>query len=919
MTPAYSVMLLKHDRKGTEPPAWLLKLLMPVTDDQLCVLGEHTDWAAGYRNQNRAIPPGFTLVATTREGLHARVKARTDGRLVFSAAPSTCGAAGASAAAGGAASDGAAVRTLDVAMTEEALKGVIEARGFFMYVAGTALVVCSRFGLFSMPFSRPPAPEPPALLPIANGVSGADGVTIDNHLTTLPLKKGLSSSAAVCVLVVRALCLAYGLELSVPQVMELAHLGEARCGSRCGRMDQCCALGANHVAAMFFDGEDVQIYEVAPPECGIFLVVADLNGSKDTIKMLACLNKAFPYAKDEEEERVHRYTRDNTELVWKAVSAIEQGDAQELGRAMAAAQASFDECAIPICPSEFSSPLLHNVMSDQRVQALTWGIKGVGAQGDGSVQMLARGVQEQEELIRVLKDMGMGGVLPVTVIRSMEPRASDKSIFLATEVSVPPAGDGAGGRGTGDRSSGGELATEGNHPSMPPQPSPPPPASLVQLPPRMLHPRRVKTAVLVAAGLSTRMFPASAVVKKELFPIVDHDGVCKPVILAIMEGLVESGIERFVVVVQQKDIAVFDKFFSMKAVEKHKHRLKPPQRAYCARIEALRPRITYAVQEQQEGFGHAVFCARHALLPASRTTATTSNSDIDSVAATNGNKHKKSAGCNGCTNGPDGSGGEGVGGSFLLVLGDHLYRRGAGTTQACANQLIHAFLEHGEAEKPAIGLKVMGESSVSPYGVAAGTCVAHPPPHIVERWHRAATTVTTPTDRNSSASTTAPPQASAKAAEAAQAAEAAEAAAGTETATAQAQETLPLGGRVYRLDKLVEKPTAQFARENLVTPGLGRGDGDEGRHLVVFGQASSNSRSTTRYILPIRRTFDILAEDIKLDRRERGEFQLTSVLDHMRQEDGGMLGSIIHGDALDMGIPSPYVETMGAFAMPHHA
>lgn len=29
-------------------------------------------------------------------------------------------------------------------------------------------------------------------------------------------------------------------------------------------------------------------------------------------------------------------------------------------------------------------------------------------------------------------------------------------------------------------------------------------------------------------------------------------------------------------------------------------RLKPPQRAYCARIEALRPRITYSVQEQQE-------------------------------------------------------------------------------------------------------------------------------------------------------------------------------------------------------------------------------------------------------------------------------------------------------------------------------
>lgn len=45
-----------------------------------------------------------------------------------------------------------------------------------------------------------------------------------------------------------------------------------------------------------------------------------------------------------------------------------------------------------------------------RVKALTWGIKGVGCQGDGSVQMLARGRQEQEELIQVLKEMGEEGI-----------------------------------------------------------------------------------------------------------------------------------------------------------------------------------------------------------------------------------------------------------------------------------------------------------------------------------------------------------------------------------------------------------------------------------------------------------------------------------------------------------------------------
>lgn len=87
----------------------------------------------------------------------------------------------------------------------QALEAVIAERGFYMYVAGTALVTCSRFGLLG---------------PASNDVTSTDvsGLTVENDLMTLPLKKGLSSSAAVCVLVVKALCLVYGLELSVSQV-----------------------------------------------------------------------------------------------------------------------------------------------------------------------------------------------------------------------------------------------------------------------------------------------------------------------------------------------------------------------------------------------------------------------------------------------------------------------------------------------------------------------------------------------------------------------------------------------------------------------------------------------------------------------------------------------------------------------------
>lgn len=112
----------------------------------------------------------------------------------------------------------------------------------------------------------------------------------------------------------------------------------------------------------------------------------------------------------------------------------------------------------------------------------------------------------------------------------------------------------------------------------------------------------------------------------------------------------------------------------------------------------------------------------------------------------------------------------------------------------------------------------MGESSVSPYGVAAGECVGEALSETLGRWQRAA-----PARNPATASSC-------------------------------------VGGRVYRLTRLVEKPTAEFARQHLVSPGLGPVEpGGEGRHLVVFGQ----------YVLPARRTFDILAENIKEDRRER--------------------------------------------------
>ncbi len=68
------------------------------------------------------------------------------------------------------------------------------------------------------------------------------GIIIDNYKTNLPMGKGLSSSAAVCVLIVNCFNIVYGLNLSLQDRMEIAYRGEIRTPSRCGRMDQCVAM-----------------------------------------------------------------------------------------------------------------------------------------------------------------------------------------------------------------------------------------------------------------------------------------------------------------------------------------------------------------------------------------------------------------------------------------------------------------------------------------------------------------------------------------------------------------------------------------------------------------------------------------------------------------------------------------------------
>ena len=101
---------------------------------------------------------------------------------------------------------------------------------------------------------------------------------LENYRTDLPARKGLSSSAAVCVLTARAFNRVYDLKLSARGEMDLGYQGEITTPSQCGKMDQCCAFGTRPVL-MRFDGDKLECEELTL-RSPLYLVIVELKGTK---------------------------------------------------------------------------------------------------------------------------------------------------------------------------------------------------------------------------------------------------------------------------------------------------------------------------------------------------------------------------------------------------------------------------------------------------------------------------------------------------------------------------------------------------------------------------------------------------------------------------------------------------------------
>ncbi|MDQ0226806.1 UTP--glucose-1-phosphate uridylyltransferase GalU [Metabacillus niabensis] len=116
--------------------------------------------------------------------------------------------------------------------------------------------------------------------------------------------------------------------------------------------------------------------------------------------------------------------------------------------------------------------------------------------------------------------------------------------------------------------------------------------------------KKVRKAIIPAAGLGTRFLPATKAMPKEMLPIVD-----KPTIQYIVEEAIASGIEDIIIVTGKGKRAIEDHFdhnfeLEQNLIEKGKFELLDKVK------QSSEINLHYIRQKEPKGLGHAVWCAR---------------------------------------------------------------------------------------------------------------------------------------------------------------------------------------------------------------------------------------------------------------------------------------------------------------------
>jgi UTP-glucose-1-phosphate uridylyltransferase/mevalonate kinase len=434
------------------------------------------------------------------------------------------------------------------------------------------------------------------------------GLEIDNYLTDLPIQKGLASSAALCVLVARAFNRLYDLKMTIRDEMEFAYLGEITTPSRCGRMDQACAYG-NRPIMMIFDGDSPNGDSFASRTD-----VIELNIPKDLFFVIVDLGagKNTQEILSQLNQCYPFATNEVQENVQNYLGSISSQITQEAVDALQKGDAEQLGALMKRAQAEFDKHLIPACPSQL------------------TAPLLHQILNYEPIQPYILGGKGVGSQGDGTAQFIVKDDESQQKVIEIIERDFP---------------------------------------HMQSLKLTIHAQKKVRKAVIPAAGFGTRLFPATKVVKKELFPIIDQDGRAKPIILAIVEEAISGGIEEVGIVVQKSDRALFEDFFKAPPTKELFNKLSPQNQEYSQYLQDLGSRITILTQEEQEGYGHAVFCAKEWVKDE----------------------------------------------PFLLLLGDHVYASENETS--CASQVLDIYEQVGQS---VVGLSVMPAEIIHKAGCVTG-------------------------------------------------------------------------------------------------------------------------------------------------------------------------------------------------------
>ena len=116
--------------------------------------------------------------------------------------------------------------------------------------------------------------------------------------------------------------------------------------------------------------------------------------------------------------------------------------------------------------------------------------------------------------------------------------------------------------------------------------------------------KKIRKAVIPAAGYGTRFLPATKATPKEMLPIVD-----KPTIQFIVEEALASGIEEILIISGHAKRAIEDHFDSAPALEAELEKKGKTEALKLVR-DTAEIRVHYIRQKHMRGLGDAVYCAK---------------------------------------------------------------------------------------------------------------------------------------------------------------------------------------------------------------------------------------------------------------------------------------------------------------------